>query len=111
MVSLVLLPRLLECTVEQQAEKEIKDVRQDSQQFSWDLGQVLARVRFQFLTAASIRPLIALMIEAVRTSETSVNIYLTTQQCILEDSKLQVLARLYTTRSHQVKQLSPGRLE
>jgi hypothetical protein len=33
--------------------------------------------------------IIALMIEALRTSETSVNIYLTTRQYITEDSKLQ----------------------
>jgi hypothetical protein len=35
--------------------------------------------------------IIALMMEAVRTSETSVNTYLTTRQYIPEDSKLQFL--------------------
>jgi hypothetical protein len=36
---------------------------------------------------------IALMMEAVRTSETSVNIYLTTRQYIPEDSKLHTRRR------------------
>jgi len=39
-------------------------------------------------TASIIWTMIALMMEAVRTSETSVNIYLTTRQYIPEDSKL-----------------------
>jgi hypothetical protein len=46
---------------------------------------------FSEVRTASI--IIALMMEAVRTSETSVKIYLTTRQCILEDSKLQVCIR------------------
>jgi hypothetical protein len=37
---------------------------------------------------ASIIRAIALLMEEVRTSETSVNIYLTTHQYIIEDSKL-----------------------
>jgi hypothetical protein len=44
-------------------------------------------VRFQVLTAASIR---ALMMEAARTSETSGDIDLRTRQYIPEDSKLHV---------------------
>jgi hypothetical protein len=39
-------------------------------------------------TASIIRAMIALMMEAAHTSETSVNIYLTTGQYIPEDSKL-----------------------
>jgi hypothetical protein len=39
-------------------------------------------------TASIIRVMIALMMEAVHTSETSVNIYLTTWQYIPEDFKL-----------------------
>jgi hypothetical protein len=35
--------------------------------------------------------LIALMMEAVRTSETAVNVHLTTRQYIPEDSKLQTV--------------------
>jgi hypothetical protein len=38
--------------------------------------------------------LIALMMEVVRTSETSVNIYLTTRQYLPEDSKLQLGIKL-----------------
>jgi hypothetical protein len=37
--------------------------------------------------------IIALMMEAVRTSETSVNIYLTTRQYIREDSELHTRRR------------------
>jgi hypothetical protein len=50
-------------------------------------------------TASIIR---ALMMEAVRTSETSVNIYLTTQQYIPEDSKLHTRRR-ENLKSNNVK--------
>jgi hypothetical protein len=43
------------------------------------------------LTACIIRAMIALMIEAVRTSETSVNFNVTTRRYIPEDSKLLIL--------------------
>jgi hypothetical protein len=66
----------------------------------------LGYARFQILTAASMKfrvfwdvevdrrfkgaycPIIALMMEAVRTSETSVNFNVTTRRYIPEDSKL-----------------------
>jgi hypothetical protein len=41
-------------------------------------------------TASIITAKIALMMEAARTSDTSVNIYLTTRQYIPEDSKFHV---------------------
>jgi hypothetical protein len=43
-------------------------------------------------TASINSAFIALMMEAVSTSETSVNIYLTTRQYIAEDSKLYVFS-------------------
>jgi len=56
-------------------------------------GPVL--VRFQVLTAASMK--LALMMEAARTSETSVDIQLRTRQYIPKDSEL------YTRRRKNVK--------
>jgi hypothetical protein len=50
-------------------------------------------------TASIIRAMSALMMEAVRTFETSVNIFLTTQQYIPEDSKL------HTRRHENLKSL------
>jgi hypothetical protein len=46
-------------------------------------------VRFQVLTAASMKMTVTLMMEAVSTSETEVNFHQTTRHCILEDSHLQ----------------------
>jgi hypothetical protein len=45
---------------------------------------------------------IALMMEAVRTSEISVNIYLTTRQYIPEDSKLHIRRR-ENLKSHSLE--------
>jgi hypothetical protein len=58
-------------------------------------------VRFQVLTAANVKfieysGIIALMMEAVRTSETSVNFNVTTRRYIPEDSINFILAAVRT---------------
>jgi hypothetical protein len=47
----------------------------------------------------------ALMMEAVRTSETSVNIYLTTRRWITEDSELQSV-NVYLSAEHSQKRFT-----
>jgi hypothetical protein len=62
---------------------------------------MLRRVGWQILTGvfdelnASIMRLIALMTEAVSTSELSVNLYQTEQRNITEDSRLHITTSLY----------------
>jgi hypothetical protein len=56
-------------------------------------------------TASVIRAIIALMMEAVRTSETSVHFNVTTRRYIQEESKLHT-GRREELKSHMVKILS-----
>jgi hypothetical protein len=63
-------------------------------QLSVKFAQLFRCVRFQILTSASMKFRVlwdvALMMEAVRTSETSVNCNMTTWRYVPEDSKLQL---------------------